>query len=375
MLFAQKYQIKQEDDLMFNKKPFKTLKTIAKTELDRVPHIILHGPDGSGRETLLNLYLQEMFGKAIWETTCSVEVLNKKSYMMVYSRFHWLFDFSMCGSDRAVITEQINQVIEYPPKDAPYRVIVIRHAEHLTVKAQEALKRVMETRVADTRFIFITNSIYCFSSPFISRCRVIKSSAPTPTQLCNLLKQITEKENCAVNCANLEKLVSIGNRHTSKTMVALQHLLLKNTKSLSREDVSYDDLLKSFCVKKYIHDRILTVLRNQNPSGNIIHFRETLTTVSIHQGNYMSVILLVYQELIEWLIKYGKIKCFDVLPHILKLTKVALVCDYDLKNNSNMKIIQLDKFAVHVTEWIYLILKKHANKKRTPTKSASWIKK
>lgn len=375
MLFAEKYQIRDFSNLLFNRDAGKQLKSIASSERDRIPHLILQGPCGSGRETLLNLYLQELFDKSIWSTKIDIETINKKEYALIYSKYHWVLDFSMCGNDRAIITSRINQVIEYPVADAPYRVIVIRHAENLTRRAQEALKRIMETKVADARLIMLTDSLYSFEAAFTSRCTVVRCGAPSNNQLKEIVSNIARAEDTILHTDTIDMLIDLGERHLTNTITALQHLCIDNASTLSGGRLSDADIIGSFHSKKYLHDNVLTTLRSKNILRTHLVMLQALDVLCIHRGNYHDVLWETYQNLQHWLLEFSKTRKFDCSKLLTELVEIAMDCDHEIRYQSNMKKIQLDRFTVHTVSWINKVFKQGKFDRNKTTKYTAVLKK
>ena len=65
-LWIEKYRPKNFNQITFNKKVITRLKNIIKS--GSVNHLIIQGPVGSGKKTIINSFLKEIYGESIEST-------------------------------------------------------------------------------------------------------------------------------------------------------------------------------------------------------------------------------------------------------------------------------------------------------------------
>jgi hypothetical protein len=63
------------------------------------------------------------------------------------------------------------------------RWVVFEHADHLTSDTQAFLRRMLETTVETTRFVFECRDVGAISEPILSRATIINISAPDDTEI------------------------------------------------------------------------------------------------------------------------------------------------------------------------------------------------
>ena len=63
MFFVDKYAPNDPDDILFHKRELELLKKMSQD--NSVPHIIFSGPEGSGKKTLIKLFLEMLYDKDV----------------------------------------------------------------------------------------------------------------------------------------------------------------------------------------------------------------------------------------------------------------------------------------------------------------------
>jgi replication factor C subunit 3/5 len=63
MFFIDKYVPKNEEEFVFHKDIYNILKIMS--EDDSIPHVIFHGSSGTGKKTMVNLFMKMLFGDSI----------------------------------------------------------------------------------------------------------------------------------------------------------------------------------------------------------------------------------------------------------------------------------------------------------------------
>ena len=116
----------------------------------KIPHLILHGPPGSGKRTLVNRFLSLLFDGNVGVMKTHVLQVN-------------------CAVNKGIqyVREEIRffarmQVHEY------FKVIVFANTDKLTSDAQSALRRCIE-QFSTTKFIIIVDDIMRLLKPILSR--------------------------------------------------------------------------------------------------------------------------------------------------------------------------------------------------------------
>lgn len=124
-------------------------------DLGKVPHLIFHGPSGSGKRTIVNWFLKQIYVE---------EPQKMKDYVMYEDCAH--------GKGIKFIREQVKFFAKTNlsiRKETPFKSIVLSNADKLTTDAQSALRRLIEVFSHNTRFFVIVEDKYSMLLPILSR--------------------------------------------------------------------------------------------------------------------------------------------------------------------------------------------------------------
>ena len=149
---------------------------------NNVPHILFYGPHGSGKKTLVNDYIKEIYPNSI-EYKQNVMSIN-----------------CALGTGIQFIREDIKQFAKsHTFSKNKFKTILLYNADRLTVDAQSALRRCIEVFSYSTRFFVIVESKQQLLRPILSRFCDIYVYFPIinekPTNLHVYLKNQNQNEN------------------------------------------------------------------------------------------------------------------------------------------------------------------------------------
>lgn len=155
----------------------------------KIPHIIFHGPTGSGKGTLVRDFIQRIYGE---------DKMKTKTHVMTVNCSH--------GKGIQFIREELKffaKANTQTKSDGDFKIILLLNAHHLTVDAQSALRRCIELFSHNTRFFIIVENKNKLLNPILSRFCDIFVPEPTPLGLSNpinlhkyvLSQQFAEDDN------------------------------------------------------------------------------------------------------------------------------------------------------------------------------------
>ena len=138
---------------------------------NKIPHIIFHGPSGSGKQTLVREFIQRIYGG---------DRVKIKTHVMTVNCSH--------GKGIQFIREELKFFAKANAqtksnvdggKSSEFKVITLLNAHHLTVDAQSALRRCIELFSYNTRFFIVVENKDKLLNPILSRfCDIF---VPEPT--------------------------------------------------------------------------------------------------------------------------------------------------------------------------------------------------
>jgi hypothetical protein len=133
-----------------------------------IPNLLIHGESGSGKSYLTNYLLHELFKSHFKERVLYMSIHDERGISTIRDKIKAFSNI---------------QVKEY--KDVPsVKVIIFDQAEYISLDAQNALRRIIETSNNITRFIFITQNTRAIIDPLLSRC--IHLNLNTSIQKCRI---------------------------------------------------------------------------------------------------------------------------------------------------------------------------------------------
>lgn len=123
-------------------------------ETNKIPHIVFHGPSGSGKRTLVNEFVDRIYGgdpQKISEMTMFINCAHGKGIKFVREELNIFAKMN------------INH------QDGQFKTIILSNADELTIDAQSALRRCIELYSHHTRFFVIIETHSKLLRPILSR--------------------------------------------------------------------------------------------------------------------------------------------------------------------------------------------------------------
>lgn len=351
MFLVDKYKPKLNDNFEINKDIFKKLKTIS--DDDSVPHIIFHGPEGSGKKTLIYLFLEKMYDSSIhtlndvlYSVMSSCNYENKVNVKQ--SKHHIVIEPNQNNSDRYLIQGVLKQYVKRVPlqifqKNRKFRIILINNIENLSYYTQTALRRMMEIYSDNCRFILWCRSLNKVIDPIISRCLIIRVPSPSDEQVKKQLEYICEQEQIILSDSKLNKIIKKGNGNI-KTSI----WLLEMEKYGLKDNNVYDDELS---------DIVELILMCDLKKIDLI--REKIYKIIITNISEIKILKDLLNELLE--IKFLSDDIKQDIIDIASETDINLI-------RCRREIIQLESFILKIIHNLKIVHKFDYNKKNNNIK-------
>jgi len=239
-------------------------------EIHKIPNILFHGPNGSGKRTIVHDFIHKIYENNREQI---------KSFVMYVNCSH--------GKGIKFIRDELKFFAKTHINSNGgnnFKSIVLLNADKLTMDAQSALRRCIELFSHNTRFFIVAEDKYSLMKPIISRfCEIYVPEPIINGQIINLhkynLNQVFKmKDNKTQrldslkkellklvnkNC-KLEMLIDLCNKLYEKGYSALDILVLLENQKFLEEIISlekrYELLICFNRVKKEFRNEKLLIL-------------------------------------------------------------------------------------------------------------------
>ena len=197
-----------------------------------IPHILLHGPAGTGKTTAAKLITANL--------DCDYIYIN-------------------CSDENGI--ETIREKVKSFASAATFRalkVVIMDEADFLTINAQAALRNVIETFSKTTRFVFTCNYVERVIDPIQSRTSVFEVLPPSKAEVAKRCVQILDEEACNRATDDIVEIVNKTYPDIRKTLNLLQSCIVYDTAG------TFLQLNKDIVNQKQYTDQIINLIKSKD---------------------------------------------------------------------------------------------------------------
>lgn len=359
MLLIDKYNITDKDDIIFH---FPIYEKLLSQKIDRflpnkknnnpynyvnLPNLLIYGPPGSGKKTLINILLKDIYGE-------DIERINKETYSIngygntsidieiEQSNYHLIIEPNNSGFDKYMIQEIVNEyakrkILQVTNQKIPFKIVFINNVDNLSYYAQTSLRCTMERYHKTCKFILCGYQLSKIIDPLRSRCLNVRIPHPTKIERLELILDICNNENLELSIKDCKKIINKceGNIKVAIWMLELMKYKIKDLDlSWKKYLTPIVDMIYNYgVVKKH---KILQISQFQE-------LRQILNTILI--TNITGTEIMV--ELLEKIVKYTPSYHDDLLSNMIE--KIAF---YEIRlSKGKRSVIHLESLIIDL---IYL---------------------
>ncbi|MGQ4870867.1 MAG: replication factor C small subunit [Candidatus Thorarchaeota archaeon] len=188
-LWTEKYRPHTLGEIVGQEAVVESLKRFVETR--RVPHCLFSGPPGTSKTTAAMAMARDLFGSSFDRNFMELNASDER------------------GID--VVRNQIKTFARSLPTDgAPFKILVLDEADHLTADAQHALRRTMEAYASSCRMILICNYSSRIIPPIQSRCAIFRFSRLDSETMAGRLNFIAKSENVDLSPEGVEAILYLA---------------------------------------------------------------------------------------------------------------------------------------------------------------------
>ena len=348
----EKYKPQTINDFLFNVSILEQLMHIASH--DDIPHIIISGPHGGGKKTLVNFFLEAIYDSDInILSKCKYNVngsSTKKVIEILQSNYHIVIEPTNTNHDKYILQEIIKQYAQHRTFNLfktrrNFKMIVILNIENLSNNSQAALRRTMELYARSCRFVMICNNLSKIFDPLKSRCRIFSVPLPKQIDIDNMLTHISVVENIQLSQTEKKNIIEYSGTELKKAIWALDakkiniaptitldtifeniiYLLLSSSITASK------DIIKA--IFKKIRENIYSILITNIDGSKII---TTILDKMIHivKNDEISISMIKIASYSEYNLIHGRRDIINIDTFIGQIMQVCI------KNKDKLKHIE-----------------------------------
>ena len=146
-----------------------------------IPHLLFYGKAGTGKTTLAKLITKSI--------KCDLMYINASDERGIDTIREKIVDFASVNSFN------------------PIKIVILDEADYITPQAQAALRNVMETYSAKTRFILTANYAERIIDPLKSRCQTFHIEPPAKGDVAKHIASILDQEKVTYELPQLAGIV------------------------------------------------------------------------------------------------------------------------------------------------------------------------
>lgn len=153
------------------------------------PHLLLSGPPGCGKTTVVHCLAREHLGEHYEQGCIELNASDDRGIDVV----------------REKIKGFAQQKVSLP--EGKLKVIILDEADSMTGAAQQAMRRIMEIYSPTTRFALACNISSKIIEPIQSRCAILRFSRISDEDMIQRLKLVLETEGAPYDPSGLDALI------------------------------------------------------------------------------------------------------------------------------------------------------------------------
>lgn len=212
MFFVDKYRIRNQQDVRFNKDVFEKFGLMGGDGGDgggggyQVGHIIVAGASGVGKRTFVDFLLRRLYGESMLRETKKQEFTiknygsNHVNVVLEMSPVHVVFRPNNSALDKYVIQEVVMEFMSknarhlFEGREIPHKTVIIDPLDTLTRPTQTALRRTMEEYSRNCRFVLVGHNYDSVITPIQERCTLVVVPVPSREDLLGIAERVVSEE-------------------------------------------------------------------------------------------------------------------------------------------------------------------------------------
>lgn len=177
LMWVEKYRPRGLSDLLSHQSIIETLRKLIAS--NRMPHLLFHGPPGTGKTSTILACAREMYGTSFRSMVLELNASDDRGIDVVRDQIKTF------ASTKRIFSSGV-------------KLIILDEADAMTSAAQAALRRVVEKYVANTRFCLICNYVNKISPALQSRCTKFRFGPIPPADAMTCVERVAAAEGATL---------------------------------------------------------------------------------------------------------------------------------------------------------------------------------
>jgi len=234
-------------------------------------HLIVYGSLNSNKENLVNILLENIYGKNNIELKDIEYTINgygntKTKVNIKQSKYHIVIEPNSNGFDKYLIQEIIQdyaktELLNILKYKKLFKIVVINKLDNLSYYAQASLRRTMEKYSDSCKFIFICDQLSKIIEPIRSRCILLRTKLPSEEQILDILLKISSYENIKLKSYEYNEIIENSEFKINTAIWLLELKKNKLTYTKSWNNLSESIVLMILNKKNYNNSKCLSVIK------------------------------------------------------------------------------------------------------------------
>lgn len=196
-MWAAKFQPQSFEDMAHAPQATALLRGLSRAR--NLPHVLLSGPEGSGRHTRALCLVRAVFGQSRLATapsSCTFTTASgvEDQITVLASPHHLELNPSEAGArDVFVVQTVIREAASTRGVNSAFKLLIIQDADRLSFLAQQALRRLMEEYAKVCKLILLCTQPSGLIPPVRSRCFCVRVPGFTDAEVQGVLREHAER--------------------------------------------------------------------------------------------------------------------------------------------------------------------------------------
>lgn len=284
-MWTEKYRPQTLDDIV-NQAPI--IERLQGFLVERtLPHLLFSGPAGTGKTTAILAFARELYGEQLQGNFLELNASDERGIGVVRTRIK---EFARTK----------------PLGNAPFKIISLDEADHLTRDAQHALRRTMERYITSCRFCLICNYSSRIIEPIQSRCAIFRFPRLDKDHIVKRLEYIAGKEGVKLTEDGIQSILYVSSGDLRKAINILQ------AASATQKEVDADSVYE---ITGKARPQDISAMIESALKGRFLEAQKRLRNLLIWQGlSGTDIIRQIHREVLNLGIdEKSKIMLIDIV--------------------------------------------------------------